>query len=62
MGSLLSGVLTCFFREFLESNPYEYILPNNIHNFRYIDDILMIYPNKTTFLQLYGELAKKNQA
>ena len=32
--------------EFLESKPFKYILPNDIHFFRYIDNILIIYPNK----------------
>ena len=44
MGPLLSGVLACIFQEFLESGPFKYIIPNTAHYFRYIDDILLIYP------------------
>ena len=43
MGSPLRGILACLF---LESKPFKYILPKDIHFFRYIDDILIIYPNK----------------
>ena len=32
--------------QFLESEPFKYILPNDIQFFWYIDDILIIYPNK----------------
>ena len=46
MGSPLSGILACLFLEFLESEPFKYILPKDIHFFRYTDDILIIYPNK----------------
>ena len=46
MGSSLSGVLAGLFLEFLESKPFKYILPNDIHYFSYIDDILIIYSNK----------------
>ena len=46
MGFSLSYVLDCFFQEFLESKPFEYILPNDSHYFRYIDNVLIIYPNK----------------
>ena len=44
VGSPLSSVLACIYLEFLESSPLEYIIPNTPHYFRYIDDILLIYP------------------
>ena len=44
MGSPLSGVLACIYLEFLESGPFKHIIPNTAHYFRYIDDILFIYP------------------
>ena len=44
MGSPLSGVLACIYLEFLESGPFKYIIPNTARYFRYIDDILLIYP------------------
>ena len=44
MGSPLSGVLACIYLEFLESGPFKYIIPNTSHYSRYIDDILLIYP------------------
>ena len=44
MGSPLSGVLACIYLEFLESGPFRYIIPNTAHFFRFIDDILLIYP------------------
>ena len=44
LGSPPSGVLACIYPEFLESVPFKYILPNTAHYFRYIDDILLIYP------------------
>ncbi len=43
MGSPLSGVLACLYLEFLESQPFRDIFPNDIQYFRYIDDILIIY-------------------
>ena len=46
MGSPLSGVLACLFIELLESKPFKYILPNDIHYYKYIDGILIIYPDK----------------
>ena len=45
MGSPISGISN-FFLEFLESEPFKYNLPNDIHFVRYTDDILIIYPNK----------------
>ena len=44
MGSPLSGVLACIYLEFFESGPFKHIIPNTAHYFRYIDDILFIYP------------------
>ena len=44
MGFLLSEVLAYIFLEFLESGPFQYIIPNTDRYFRYIDDILLIYP------------------
>ena len=44
MVSPISGVLTCHFLEFLESQHFKHILPNDIQYFRYSDDILIIYP------------------
>ena len=44
MGSPLSAVLVCIYVEFLESGPFRYIWPNTAHYFRYIKDILLIYP------------------
>ena len=44
MGSPLSGVLASIYQEFLESGPFKYIIPNTSQYFRYIDDVLLIYP------------------
>ena len=44
MGSPLSGVLACIYLEFLASGPFKFIIPNTARYFRYIDDILLIYP------------------
>ena len=44
MVSPLSGVLACIYLEFLESDPFKYITPNNARYIRYIDDIQLIYP------------------
>ena len=46
MGSSLNAFLDDFFLGFLKSKPFKYILPNDIHYFRYIDDILIINPHK----------------
>ena len=46
MGYPINGILASLFQEFLESESFKYIPPNDIHFFRYIDDILIIYPNK----------------
>ena len=43
IGSPLNRVLACIYLEFSESGPFKYIIPNTVHYFRYIDDIL-IYP------------------
>ena len=45
MGSPLNGVLACIYLEFLESGPFKCIIPNTARYFRYIDDILLIYPH-----------------
>ena len=44
MGSPLSGVLACIYLEFIESGPFKHIIPNTANYFRYIADILFIYP------------------
>ena len=44
MGSALGRVLAYIYLEFLESGPFRYIIPNTARYFRYIDDILHIYP------------------
>ena len=44
LGPPLSGVLACIYLEFLESGPFKYIWPNTARYFRYIDDILLIWP------------------
>ena len=43
MGSSLNGIIACLFLEFLESQPFKHLLPNDIHYFRYIDNLLIIY-------------------
>ena len=40
----LSGVIACIYLEFLKSGPFEYIIPSSASYFRYIDDILLSYP------------------
>ena len=37
--------LTCLFLEFLEIKPFKYILPDDIHYFRYTDYILIYNSN-----------------
>ena len=44
MGSPPSRVLGCIYLEFLESGPFKYIIPNTASYFRYIENILLIYP------------------
>ena len=39
MGSPLSEVLACIYLEFLEYSPLNYIIPNTVRYFRFIDDI-----------------------
>ena len=46
IGSPLSGVLTCIYIELLESGPFNYIILSNSNYSQYIDDILLIYPQK----------------
>jgi len=58
MGSPLSGVLACLYLEFLESKPFKYILPADSNYFRYIDDILFIYPLNHNITQIVERLNK----
>ena len=44
MGSPLSRVLAYIYLEFLECGPFKYITPNTDCYFRYMDNILLIYP------------------
>ena len=44
MESPFSGILARIFIEFLESGPFKCIIPNTAHYFRYINNILLIYP------------------
>ena len=44
MGSHHSSVLVWIYLEFLESDPFKYIITSNPSYSRYIDDILLIYP------------------
>ena len=44
MGSPLSGVIACFFLEFLESGISKFIIPKDLNYFCHIDDTLLIYP------------------
>ena len=45
MGSPFSWVLPYIYLQFLKSGPFKYIIPNTARYFRYIDDILLIYPH-----------------
>ena len=56
IGSLLCGVLACIYLEFLESGLFKYIIPNTAHYFRYIDDILLIYPQDLDFYSITDRL------
>ena len=59
MASPLSCVLACLFLEFLEAKPFKHFLPNGIQYFRYIDNILVIYPPKhyiTSIIQKLNEV------
>ena len=58
MGSPLSGVLACLFLEFLEAGPFINILPKNSLYLRYIDDILLICPQRTDIEKLTTNLNK----
>ena len=46
MASPLSGVLACLYLELLGSQPLKHILSNDIQYFRYINDILIVYPKE----------------
>ena len=58
MGSPLSAVLACLYLEFLESGPFRYIIPKNSSYFRYIDDILLIYPQELDIEKITDSLNK----
>ncbi len=58
MSSPLRGILACLFLEFLEANPFKHILPNDIQYFRYIADILVIYPPKHSITSIILKLNK----
>ena len=40
----------------MESQPFKHILPNDIQYFRYIDDILIIYPKEHSIPQIVQKL------
>lgn len=52
MGSPLGAVLACAFLEFLESVSFRNILLQKCSYFRYIGDILKIYPHETILSDL----------
>ena len=56
MGSPLSGVLACLFLELLEAGPFQRIIPSDSHYFRYIDDVLFIYPDNHNLADITHEL------
>ena len=56
MGCPLCGVLACIYLEFVESGSFKYIIPNTAHYFRYIDDILLIYPQDLDFHSITDRL------
>ena len=56
MRSPLSGILACLYLEFLEFQPFKHILPNDIQYFRYIDNILNIYPKEHNIPQIVLKL------
>ena len=58
MGSPLSGVLACICLEFLESGPFKYMIPCNSNYFRYIDDILLIYPQELDLVKINDRMNK----
>ena len=49
MAPPLIAVLACVNLEFLESGPFKYSNPSSASSFRYIDDILLIYPRDLNF-------------
>ena len=49
-------MLACFFLEFLESGPLEFIIPNDSNYFFYIDDILLIYPQDNDLAKITDRL------
>ena len=53
MLSPLSGILAYFYLDFQESQLFKHILPYDIQYFRYIDDILIIYPKEHYVYSLY---------
>ena len=61
MGSPLSSALAYPYLEFLESKSFKHILPNDIQYFRYIDNILIIYPKEHSFHHIKNS-PKLNQA
>ena len=48
--------LACLYLEFLESQIFKHILPNDIEYFRYINDILIIYPKEYNIPQIVQNL------
>ena len=56
MGSSLSGVLVCLYLEFLESQTFKHILPNDIPYFKYINNILIVYPKEHNIPQIVQKL------
>ena len=56
MGSPLSRVLVCIYLESLEFSPFKYIIPNTAHYFRYVDNILLIYPQDLDFHSITDKL------
>ena len=58
----LSGVLACIFLEFLESQLFKDIIPNDIHYFKDIDDILIIYPKEHNIPSIACKLNQVEQS
>ena len=56
MGSSLRGVLACLYLEFLESESFKHILPNDIQYFSYINDILIINAKEHNIPQIVQKL------
>ena len=61
IGSLLSGVLACIYLKFFEFGPFKYIIPSNSNYFRYIDNILLIYPQEFDLVKITDGLNKIEQ-